>query len=251
MSVNGNAAIALQNVSKSFGEKSKKKVLQDVSFQVEKGKALCLLGRSGVGKSVTLKLIIGLLKPDSGRIYIDGEDITDYTGMDLSRVRRKMGFLFQSGALLDSFNLNDNFALFLKRSGKHTSKNDISAITQKQLESVGLGNDRYKMPAELSGGMRKRAGLALAMALGPSILLVDEPTSALDRVTASEIDDLLLNAKTEHGTTLVIVTHDVKGARRVGDELAVIDEGKLMAYGTAKDLEQNENDIVRELVSLG
>lgn len=248
MNTGENAAVRLEDVSKSFGNK---KVLQNVSLEVEKGKALCLLGRSGMGKSVTLKLIIGLLKPDTGRIYIDGEDITEYTGMDLSRVRLKMGFLFQSGALLDSYNLNDNFALFLRRSWKDKSKREINDAIQRQLESVGLEKDRYKMPAELSGGMRKRAGLALAMVLEPSILLVDEPTSALDRITASEIDELLLKVKTEHGTTLVMVTHDVKGARLVGDELAVIDEGKVLAHGKAKDLEQNENDIVRELVSLG
>lgn len=248
MSENSNVAISLQNVSKSFGER---KVLDDVSLEVEKGQALCVMGRSGTGKSVTLKLIIGLLKPDSGCIYIDGEDITKLDGRDLSRVRQKMGFLFQNAALLDSFNVNDNLKLILKRAWKDKSKQEIGDAIQKQLESVGLGEDRYKMPVELSGGMRKRAGLARAMILSPSILLVDEPTSALDRITASEIDDLLLKFKTEHGTAIVIVTHDVQGAKRVGDKVAILDEGKLVAYDTFDALEHNDNDVVRELISVG
>ena len=248
MSENSNVALSLQNVSKSFGER---KVLDDVSLDVEKGQALCIMGRSGTGKSVTLKLIIGLLKPDSGCIYIDGEDVTKLDGRDLSRVRQKMGFLFQNSALLDSFNVNDNLKLILRRSWKDKSKQEIGDAIQKQLESVGLGEDRYKMPVELSGGMRKRAALARAMILSPSILLVDEPTSALDRITASEIDDLLLKLKTEHGTTMVIVTHDVRGAKRVGDKLAILDEGKLVAYDTFDALEHNDNDVVRELISVG
>ena len=177
------AAIALSQVSKKFGERE---VLKQVSFEVAPGEALCILGRSGTGKSVTLKLIVGLLKPDRGSIYIQGEDIVPMNEDGLSRIRRSIGFLFQSAALFDSFSLHDNLALPLERF-KKTSKQEMEAVVQKRLGEVGLGNDRYKMPSELSGGMRKRAGLARALVLEPSILLVDEPSSGLDRVTAGEI----------------------------------------------------------------
>ena len=168
---------------------------------------------------------------------------------ELSQVRRQMGFLFQSAALFDSFSLNDNLALPLQRF-KVKSKDEIDSLVQKSLDQVGLGKDRQKMPAELSGGMRKRAGLARALVLEPHILLVDEPSSGLDRVTSSEIDDLLLSVKKNNKTTMVIVTHDVRGARRVGDRLAVLDQGRLVAIGKAQELEEHENGLVRALVSL-
>ncbi len=159
-----------------------------------------------------------------------------------------MGFLFQSAALFDSFTLNDNLALPLDRF-KTKSKNEMDAHIQKILDQVGLGNDRKKMPTELSGGMRKRAGLARALVLEPRILLVDEPSSGLDRVTSAEIDKLLLSVKQNNKTTMVIVTHDVAGARRVGDRLAVLNEGRLLAIGKAEELEHHENELVRALVS--
>ena len=166
----------------------------------------------------------------------------------LSEARRKMGFLFQTGALFSTFSLNDNLALPLQRFTKK-SKQEIDAAVQQRLDEVGLGNERYKMPAELSGGMRKRAGLARALVLEPCILLVDEPTSGLDRVTASEIDELLLKLKEKGKTTMVIVTHDIHGARRVGDRIAVLDEGRILAIGKSDDLEKDENELVRALVS--
>ena len=166
----------------------------------------------------------------------------------LSGVRRKMGFLFQSAALFDSFTLNDNLAVPLQRR-KTKSKDEIDQIVQQRLDEVGLGKDRYKMPVELSGGMRKRAGLARALVLEPCILLVDEPSSGLDRMTAGEIDDLLLSIKEKNKTTMVIVTHDIPGARRVGDRMAVLDKGTLVAIGKPEELEQNENEVVRALVS--
>ena len=238
-------AIAFENVSKAFGGRN---ILDDVSFAIAPGEALCILGRSGTGKSVTLKLMIGLLKPDQGKVLIQGENIVDLDEDGLTQVRRKMGFLFQSAALFDSFSLNDNLAVPLQRL-KPRPKNEMDSQIQKTLDEVGLGKDREKMPVELSGGMRKRAGLARALVLEPCILLVDEPSSGLDRVTSSEIDNLLLKLKETSKTTMVIVTHDVRGARRVGDRLAVLDKGRLVAIGKAEELEQDDNELVRALVS--
>ena len=235
--------IGFQGVSKSFDGR---KVLDDVSFAIPAGEALCLMGRSGTGKSVTLKLMIGLMRPDQGTICIENQNIVPMDEDALSNVRRKIGFLFQSAALFDSFSVNDNLALPLMRFSRKSEK-EIDEIVQRQLDAVGLGDARYKMPAELSGGMRKRAGLARALVLEPSILLIDEPSSGLDRITASEIDELLLGLKRK--ATMVIVTHDIRGARRVGDRLAVLEKGRLLAIGPAQELEKNENELVRCLVS--
>ena len=237
------AAVALDHVSKCFGQKQ---VLRDVTLSVEPRETLCILGRSGTGKSVTLKLIIALLKPENGRIWVDGEDITHFEGQKLSRVRRKMGFLFQNAALFDFLTLYDNLALPLRRlAGK--SKQEIDDVIDHVLRQVGLGGDKQKMPGELSGGMKKRAGLARALVLEPEILLVDEPSSGLDRLTASEIDDLLMQQK-KH-TTMIIVSHDVHGARRVSDRFAVLDRGQLAALGKPRDLEDHPNETVRRLVT--
>jgi phospholipid/cholesterol/gamma-HCH transport system ATP-binding protein len=245
MSAGAAPAVVLQHVSKSFGTKS---ILRDVSFQVRAGETLCILGRSGTGKSVTLKLIISLLKPDQGQISIEGEEITRLHAWDLPRVRRKIGFLFQDAALFDGLTLYENLALPLQRL---TSKShaEIEAAIDKTLGGVGLSDDQHKMPSELSGGMRKRAGLARALVLEPRILLVDEPSSGLDRITASQIDELLLRQKTEHRTTLIVVTHDVHGARRIADRIAVLNQGQLIADGTVEEVEHSEHAIARQLVS--
>ena len=239
-------AVEFQNVSKNFGNR---KVLVDVSFSLGEGKALCILGRSGMGKTVTLKLMDGLLKPDSGKICIESEDIAQVGEKDLSRVRRKIGFLFQSGALFDSFTVGENLALPLHRLDKTKSLPEIKRVIDETLKRVGLDHDKDKMPAELSGGMSKRAGLARALVLNPKLLLADEPTSGLDQITASEIDNLLIKVKKELHTTLVIVTHDVRSARRVADHIAVLDQGRLVGFGTASELEKSDNEVVRQLVS--
>jgi phospholipid/cholesterol/gamma-HCH transport system ATP-binding protein len=237
--------ISFRKVSKHFDDNA---VLSDVSLDVAQGETLCLMGRSGTGKSVTLKLMIGLIRPDEGQICIQDRDIHGPDDDVLSQARRRMGFLFQNGALYSPVSLNDNLALPLQRFTKK-SKQEIDAAVRQRLDEVGLGNDRYKMPAELSGGMRKRAGLARALVLEPGILLADEPTSGLDRVTASEIDELLLKLKENRKTTMVIVTHDIHGARRVGDRIAVLDQGRILAIGKSRDLEKDDNELVRALVS--
>jgi phospholipid/cholesterol/gamma-HCH transport system ATP-binding protein len=238
-------AVVFDQVSKSFGTKQ---VLRDVSFDVPTGEALCIVGRSGTGKSVTLKLIVSLLKPDQGNIWIEQDEITHLGETELSRVRRKMGFLFQDAALFDSLTLHENLALPLRRL-TDKSPAEVDFVIDEILRQVGLEGDQRKFPAELSGGMRKRAGLARALVLQPKILLADEPSSGLDRITSSEIDELLLMQKTEKKTTLIIVTHDVRGARRVGDRIAVLDKGRLVAAGTPEEIDHSENEVARNLVA--
>lgn len=242
---NDQTAVAFDQVSKSFGAKQ---VLRNVSFEVPAGKALCILGRSGTGKSVTLKLIISLLKPDSGKIWIEQDEISRLLEHDLSRVRRKLGFLFQDAALFDSLTLYENLAFPLRRL-TNKSPEEIDSSIDRILRQVDLEADGNKLPSELSGGMRKRAGLARALVLEPKILLADEPSSGLDRITASEIDELLLKQKADHQTTLIVVTHDVHGARRVGDHFAVFDQGDLVAFGTASDIEGCNSETARRLIS--
>jgi phospholipid/cholesterol/gamma-HCH transport system ATP-binding protein len=239
-------AIAFRGVSRAFEGRN---VLRSVSFDVAPGEVLCLIGRSGMGKSVTLKLLIGLMKPDAGAIYVGNENIVDMEEDQLSKVRRRMGFLFQSAALFDSMSLYENLAVPLKRLLDATPETEIEAIVRKSLEDVGLGKDGHKMPGDLSGGMRKRAGLARALMLDPQILLVDEPSSGLDRVTEAEIDALLTRVRDKDNSTMVIVTHDIREARRLGGRLAVLDQGSLIATGSIEELAANENALVRALVS--
>lgn len=237
-------AVVFDQVSKSFGAKQ---VLNDVSWSIPEGEALCILGRSGTGKSVTLKLIIALLKPDQGKIWIDEDEVTQLSASKLSRVRRKIGYLFQDAALFDSLTLYENLALPLQRL-TNKSKEEIEFVADRVLGQVGLANDKAKMPSELSGGMRKRAGLARALVLEPRILLADEPSSGLDRITASEIDELLLRQKADRKTTLIVVTHDVHGARRVADRILVLDRGKTIAQGTVSEIEHSDNETARKLI---
>jgi phospholipid/cholesterol/gamma-HCH transport system ATP-binding protein len=233
-------AIALEHVTKSFNGR---KVLDDLTMEIPEGQGFCLLGRSGTGKSVTLKHIIGLIQPDAGRVLVHGEDVGSLTGRKLAGVRRTMGFLFQSAALFDSITVGENVAFPLRR---HTDWPDkrIREVVTARLADVGLENDYDKMPSDLSGGMRKRAGLARAMALDPHILLVDEPSAGLDPITSDEIDNLLLDLKKE-GTTIVVVTHNIPSARHIGDELAMLHDGRLIARGTAAELDRSDNALVR------
>jgi phospholipid/cholesterol/gamma-HCH transport system ATP-binding protein len=237
---NGDAAIRFVGVSKAFGDRP---VLRDVSFEVRTNSAFCILGRSGTGKSVTLKHIIGLLQPDSGHVLVEGQDVPRLGRDALARVRKRMGFLFQNAALFDSITVGENVAFPLRR---HTKLPDAEIRTRARakLEDVGLGHDYDKMPGDLSGGMRKRAGLARAMALDPSILLVDEPSAGLDPITTTEIDELLLERKRQ-GTTLVIVTHNIPSARILSDEVVVLHEGRILARGTMGELAEHGHPMVR------
>jgi phospholipid/cholesterol/gamma-HCH transport system ATP-binding protein len=239
-------AIAFEQVEKGFDGR---KILDKVSFTVARGEALCILGRSGTGKSVTLKLMIGLLKADAGKVLVTGENMSTLEEDGLAKVRRKMGYLFQSAALFDSFTLNQNLCMPLHRLAPNKSPEEIKRAVEETLVKVGLEKDGNKMPSALSGGMQKRAGLARALVLEPEILLVDEPASGLDRITASEIDDLLMKVKTERHTTMVIVTHDVHGARKIADKFAVLDQGRLLAFGTPQELDSRNDNRLQQFIA--
>ena len=233
--------VRLEGVTKSFGER---RVLDGISFEVNRGCGFVILGRSGTGKSVTLRHIVGLVRPDAGKVFVESDEISALSGADLARVRQKIGFLFQNAALFDSISVGENVAFPLRR---HTKLRDpeIRQRAEEKLEAVGLGKEYGKMPGALSGGMRKRAGLARAMALDPPILLVDEPSAGLDPITADEIDELLLDLKERGNATLVVVTHNIPSAKRLGDELIVLHEGRIAAQGTVEELERSEDPMVR------
>jgi phospholipid/cholesterol/gamma-HCH transport system ATP-binding protein len=236
-------ALRLEHVSKTFGTRQ---VLNDVTFEVPRARGFCLLGRSGTGKSVTLRHIIGLVTPDAGHVVVEERDISALTRRELSEIRKGIGFLFQGAALFDSMSVGDNVAFPLRR---HTqlSEPEILRHARAKLADVGLEREFDKMPAELSGGMQKRAGLARAMALDPAILLVDEPSAGLDPLTTREIDQLLLERK-RSGTTLVVVTHNIPSARLLGDELAVLHDGRIIASGSAGDLDTSDDPLVQSFM---
>jgi phospholipid/cholesterol/gamma-HCH transport system ATP-binding protein len=240
-------AIRFEKITKSFNGRC---VLDEVSFDVPHRTACCIMGQSGTGKSVTLKLLMGLLKPDEGEIYVNGLEIDQLDSAGLVEVRKTMGFLFQNSALFDSLSVADNVAFPLRR---HTrmGETQIANSVRERLASVGLEAELEKMPLDLSGGMRKRVGLARALALTPSILLVDEPSSGLDPITTREIDKLLIDLKSSNETTVVVVTHNVPSARRIGDKLIVLHEGHIIAEGTARDLDESKNEVVRQFMSSG
>ena len=234
-------AVRLEHVTKAFGSR---KVLDDVSFEVRANCGFIILGRSGTGKSVTLRHIIGLLRPDRGRVLVDEEEISGLDGPALSAVRKKIGFLFQNSALFDSISVGENVAFPLRR---HTKLRDpaIQERAREKLAAVGLESEFNKMPADLSGGMRKRAGLARALALDPRILLVDEPSAGLDPITTDEIDDLLMTLKSSGKTTLIAVTHNIPSAKKLGDELVMLHEGRIVARGTPEEFEASDDELVR------
>jgi phospholipid/cholesterol/gamma-HCH transport system ATP-binding protein len=240
--VNGGngAVVRLERVSKSFG---RQKVLDDVTFEIPKGSAFVLLGRSGAGKSVALRHIIGLVKPDAGRVVVADHDIGSLGAKELSEVRKGVGFLFQNAALFDSMTVGENVEFPLRRHTRLVSR-EIRERARQKLAAVGLGDAYDTMPAELSGGMKKRAALARAMALDPGILLVDEPSAGLDPITSHEIDELLVERK-RAGTTLAVVTHNIPSARRIGDELALLHEGRIVARGTVDALDRDAQPLVQ------
>ncbi len=238
-------AVELRHVSKAFGAL---RVLDDVCLAIPTGRAVCILGRSGTGKSVTLKHIVGLLAPDSGQVLVEGEDITALKGADLARVRKRIGLLFQNAALFDSISVGENVAFPLRRHSRLKDE-EIRARAQDLLEQVGLEREYDKMPADLSGGMKKRAGLARALVLDPPIVLADEPSAGLDPVTAGEIDALLVSLNDRAGTTLIVVTHNIPSARVIGDELVFLHEGRILARGDAAELDRSEIPLVRQFMS--
>ena len=241
------STVRLEHVTKSFGSRM---VLDDVSFEVPTNTGFVILGRSGTGKSVTLRHIIGLLRPDRGRVFVETDEISALEGPALSAVRKKIGFLFQNSALFDSISVGENVAFPLRRHAR-LSDREIETRVQEKLGAVGLEGESNKMPAALSGGMRKRAALARAMALDPQLLLVDEPSAGLDPITSDEIDELLFNLKSTGGTTLVVVTHNMTSAKRLGDSLVMLHEGRIVARGTPNEFEVSQDELVRAFMKSG
>jgi phospholipid/cholesterol/gamma-HCH transport system ATP-binding protein len=234
------AAIQASDLNKAFGEQV---ILKGVSFSVAKGETLAVLGRSGTGKSVLLRLLIGLEVPDSGSIRIQDKEITTLRNEELSSTRKKVGYLFQQGALYDSLTVAENVAFPLERHSK-LSRSEIKTKVQELLSAVDLEDDAGKLPSDISGGMQKRVALARALALDPDILLFDEPTAGLDPITANEIDLLIVEQKQKRGITSVVVTHDIHGARTFADRVALLNAGEIVAEGTMADLDKNDNQFV-------
>jgi phospholipid/cholesterol/gamma-HCH transport system ATP-binding protein len=237
-------AIRVRALSKSFGEQ---KVLDRVDLEVRRGQTVTVIGRSGTGKSVLLKLIIGLQTPDSGEVEIDGGPITGLPIDEMNKVRKTVGFLFQQAALYDSLNVEENVAFPLRR---HEAMRDAERRDRAHelLARVGMKEAVAKMPADISGGMKKRVGLARALALQPKILLLDEPTAGLDPITAAEINDLIRELQEERQISSVVVTHDMRSVKRVADHVAMLDEGRIVFEGTLEDLRQSDHPVVSKFM---
>ena len=237
--------IRVEDLHKSFGSKI---VHNGVTFELEEGQTLTIIGGSGSGKSVLLKRIIGLIRPNSGHIFIDGEDITALDEFELQRVQMKMGYVFQEAALFDSLTVGENVAFGL-RTIMEAEKQHALKIARQKLSMVGLQGVENLKPSQLSGGMKKRVGIARAIAMGPEILLYDEPTTGLDPVMSDVVSDLILKLKEESGTTAIAVTHDMKSAYKISDKIAMLFEGKILQIGSPEEIQNSSNAIVRQFIA--
>ncbi len=237
--------IAVEDVHKSYGSQ---KVLNGISLAVKRGETLAVLGRSGTGKSVLLRLIIGLQRPDSGSVRIHGQDIGNLSLDQMGEIRLKMGFLFQHAALYDSLTVEQNVAFPLQHHKKEMSKSERGDRVRERLAEVGMEGDLEKMPSDISGGMQKRVGLARALALEPDILLLDEPTAGLDPISSAEIGDLILKLQAEHHMASIVVTHDMHSAKTIADRLALINEGNVVIEGSFEELQKSDIEFVREFL---
>jgi phospholipid/cholesterol/gamma-HCH transport system ATP-binding protein len=235
------AVAEIKHITKSFGERV---VLKDIDFKIEKGENLVVFGKSGSGKSVLIKCMAGLLSPDDGEVLMLGEKIEGLKNQELNMLRKRIGFLFQSAALYDSMTVRENLE-FPLRDLKTKKKVEIDALVMEALKNVGLEDAINKMPSELSGGMRKRIGLARTLILKPEIILYDEPTTGLDPITSKEISELILEIQKKYNTASVIITHDVECARIVANRIIIIKEGLLIAEGTFKELSESNDKWVR------
>jgi len=240
-----NKAIRIVDLHKSFGMQ---KVLDGVDLEIEKGKITVIIGKSGGGKSVLLKHLIGLIKPDKGSIWINGIEITKLKEIELNEIRIKFGMLFQEAALFDSMDVFDNIAFPLREHTKKAEK-EIEKIVENKLKQVGLLRFGDKMPAELSGGMRKRVGLARALSLDPETILFDEPTSALDPIISLTILELIKETQTYLNKTYVVISHDLMGMFRIADKVAFLSEGKIIEYGTPHEIRKSKNEVTMEFLN--
>ncbi len=237
--------IRIVDLHKSFGAK---KVLQGVNLEVGVGETTVIIGQSGSGKSVLLKHIIGMLRPDSGQVFVDGVEITGLRPREFQGTLRKFGMLFQGAALFDSLTVGENVAFGLRRYTRHSRK-EIEAIVSESLAEVGLRGVEDLMPHELSGGMKKRVGLARAIAYKPEIILYDEPSTGIDPIRADSINDLINQLKRDLGVTSVVITHDMVSCYKVADRIAMLYDGVIIETGTPAEIQASSNPIVRQFIS--
>lgn len=233
--------VAIKGLKKAFGEKE---VLKDITLDLRRSENVVILGRSGTGKSVTIQCIVGLLKPDSGSLKVFGDEVVDLSDNELKQLRMKIGFLFQGGALYDSMTVRENLEFPLTRVLKLKDQADIDKRVEEALTDVGLLDSIDKMPSDLSGGMRKRAGLARTIIVNPEIILYDEPTTGLDPITSREISELILSIQKKNKTSSIIITHDMECARIVSDRVVVMNDGEYIAEGSFDELHKSNNKIV-------
>lgn len=236
--------IEFRNVHKAFGPK---KVLRGFSLQVNEGETMVIIGYSGTGKSVAIKHIVGLLEPDEGEVWVDGLRVDQLTRKDLYALRGRIGYVFQFAALFDSMTIGENVAMGLRKQGQ-LSEREIIARVDEALNLVDLPDVQNRMPAELSGGMRKRVGIARAIALRPKYILYDEPTTGLDPVTSATIDNLMVRMREQLGVTGIVITHDMRSAYTVGTRIAMLYEGKVHAVGTVDEIQHSTDPLVRQFV---
>ncbi|MES2565856.1 MAG: ATP-binding cassette domain-containing protein [Bacteroidota bacterium] len=234
-------AIEISNLHKSF---KTKRVLQGLNLVLGKGENLVVLGKSGTGKSVLIKCIVGLIEPEEGSLTVLGENVLELHDKKLNELRKKVGFLFQSAALYDSMTVRENLA-FPLRTNSSIKEDEKEALVKEALENVGLLDAIDKMPSELSGGMRKRVGLARTLILKPAIMLYDEPTNGLDPITSKEISKLIVDVKEKYNTSSIIITHDIACAKIIADRIIVLKDGVCLTEGTFDELQNSENAEVR------
>jgi phospholipid/cholesterol/gamma-HCH transport system ATP-binding protein len=236
--------ISLRNIHKSFGEK---KVLQGFSLEVPEGETMVIIGYSGSGKSVAIKHIVGLLEPDSGTVFVDNLEVPKLTRRELYELRTQIGYVFQFAALFDSLTIGENVAMGLIKQGQLDTPGIHKRVAE-VLDLVDLPNVEDRYPAELSGGMRKRVGLARAIALRPKYLLYDEPTTGLDPVTSAVIDELMIRMRDKLGVTGVVITHDMRSAYRVGTRIAMLYEGRVRQCGSVEEIQKSSDPVVRQFI---
>lgn len=241
-SIANEEVLVIKDLRKEFGGRD---VLKDIDLTVKKGENVVVLGKSGSGKSVLIKCVVGLIQPDDGEIVIFGKDLTKLSYRELNECRIKIGFLFQNAALYDSMTLRENMEFPLKRHMKQLSAEERTKLVEEALDDVGLIESIDKMPSELSGGMRKRAGLARTLILKPDIMLYDEPTTGLDTGTSKEISELMLEMQAKYNISSIIITHDMPCAKMTADRVVMLKEGEIVAQGTYEELEKSDDKWIK------